>query len=104
VAIVAVSIAPIGTGTSVGRYVAEALRVARAQDRVRVELGAMFTTLEGELGDVLDLVRRMQDAVFAAGAERVSTVVKIDERRDRAASAAEKVQAVEALLGEPDAG
>jgi uncharacterized protein (TIGR00106 family) len=99
-AIVAVSIAPIGAGTSVGRHVAEALRVARAQDRVAVELGPMFTTLEGDLGEILDLVRRMQDAVFAAGAERVSTVVKIDERRDRAASARDKVRAVEQLLDE----
>jgi uncharacterized protein (TIGR00106 family) len=98
VAIVAVSIAPIGAGTSVGRFVAEALRVARAQDRVAVELGPMFTTLEGDLGEILELVRRMQEAVFAAGAERVSTVVKIDERRDRTASAREKVRAVEALL------
>lgn len=97
-AIVAVSIAPIGAGTSVGRYVAEALRVARAQDRVRVELGAMFTTLEGDLPEIFALIVRMQDAVFAAGAERVSTVVKVDERRDRAASAADKVRAVEAHL------
>ena len=64
-----------------------------------VELGPMFTTLEGELPVILDLVQRMQEAVFAAGAERVSTVVKIDERRDREASAAEKVRAVEEKLG-----
>lgn len=99
-AIVAVSIAPIGAGTSVGPYVAEALRVARAQDRVGVELGAMFTTLEGDLGEILALVQRMQEAVFAAGAERVSTVVKIDERRDREAQARDKVRAVERLLEE----
>lgn len=101
-AIVAVSIAPIGSGTSVGAYVADALRVARAQDRVRVELGAMFTTLEGELADVFALIQQMQEAVFAAGAERVSTVVKIDERRDRAVSAAEKVRVVEAHLDESE--
>jgi len=99
VAIVAVSIAPIGSGTSVGDFVAEALRVARAQQRVRVELGAMFTTLEGELGDVFALIQAMQEAVFAAGAERVSTVIKIDERRDRAVSAADKVRRVEEKLG-----
>lgn len=97
-AIVAVSIAPIGAETSVGRYVAEALRVARAQDRVQVELGAMFTTLEGDLTEILALVQRMQEAVFAAGAERVSTVVKIDERRDRPASARDKVRVVEERL------
>lgn len=97
-AIVAVSIAPIGASTSVGSYVAEALRVARAQDRVAVELGAMFTTLEGDLAEILDLIQRMQEAVFAHGAERVSTVIKIDERRDRPARARDKVAGVEALL------
>jgi uncharacterized protein (TIGR00106 family) len=97
-AIVAVSIAPIGTGTSVGDAVAEAIRVARAQSRVKVELGAMFTTLEGELGEVFALIEAMQEAVFAAGAERVSTVVKIDDRRDRAVSAAQKVERVERRL------
>ena len=101
-AIVAVSIAPIGESVSVGRYVAEALRVARAQSRVRVELGAMFTNLEGELPEILALIQSMQEAVFQAGAERVSTVIKIDERRDRRASAREKVAAVEDLLdGDP---
>ena len=99
-AIVAVSIAPIGSEVSVGRYVAEALRVARAQDRVTVELGAMFTTLEGELGEVFALVQRMQDAVFEAGAARVSTVSKIDERRDREARASDKVRVVEERLRE----
>ena len=98
-AIVAVSIAPIGASTSVGAYVAEALRVARGQDRVTVDLGPMFTTLEGDLDEVLALILRMQEAVFDAGAQRVSTVVKIDERRDRPATAREKVRAVEALLG-----
>jgi uncharacterized protein (TIGR00106 family) len=58
----------------------------------------MFTTLEGELPDILDLVARMQEAVFAAGAERVSTVLKIDERRDRRVRMEEKVRAVEAEL------
>jgi uncharacterized protein YqgV (UPF0045/DUF77 family) len=40
----------------------------------------------------------MQEAVFAAGAKRVSTVLKIDDRRDRAASMSDKVGAVEAQL------
>jgi len=98
-AIVAVSISPVGEGPSVGAYVAEALRVARDQQRVRVEPGPMFTTLEGDLADVFDLVRAMQEAVFARGAVRVATVIKVDERRDREATAAEKLRAVEERLG-----
>jgi uncharacterized protein (TIGR00106 family) len=97
-AIAAVSISPVGEGTSVSRFVAEAVRVARAQDLVRVRLDSMFTTLEGELGDIFDLVLRMEEAVFAAGAERVGTVLKIDHRVDRAVGMDDKVQAVEALL------
>jgi uncharacterized protein (TIGR00106 family) len=98
VAIVAVSISPLGEGVGVSAFVAEATRVLRSQERVRYELGPMFTTLEGDLDEILALVRQMQEAVFAAGVQRVSTVLKIDDRRDRKASMREKVRAVEEKL------
>ena len=88
-AIAAVSIAPVGAGTSVSQYVAAALRVVRAQDRVAYRLDPMFTTLEGDLGDIFALILAMEEAVFAQGAERVGSVVKIDDRRDRIVSMAE---------------
>jgi len=97
-AIAAVSISPVGEGVSVSRFVAAALRIAREEKRVRVRLDPMFTTLEGELDVVLALIRRMHEAVFEAGAVRVGTVIKIDDRRDRAASMEEKVQEVERQL------
>jgi uncharacterized protein (TIGR00106 family) len=80
--------------------VAAALREVRAQDRVAFQLDSMFTTLEGDLDEIFALVRRMQEAVFAAGAERVGTVLKIDDRRDRVASMKEKVERVEHLLAQ----
>lgn len=83
-AIAAVSISPLGVGISVSKYVAAALCVLEKQDRVRWQLDSMFTTLEGEPADLLELIGAMQEAVFAAGAERVGTVIKMDERRDRA--------------------
>ena len=98
-AIAAVSISPVGEGTSVSRYVAAALEIVRSQDRVRYRLDPMFTTLEGDLGEVYALVARMQEAVFAAGASRVGTVIKIDDRRDREVSMEDKVASVDALLG-----
>ena len=98
-AIVAVSISPVGEGASVSRFVAAALAVVRDQDRVRWRLDPMFTTLEGEVEEIFALVRRMQEAVFAAGAVRVGTVIKMDERRDRPAHMEEKVAAVERQLG-----
>jgi uncharacterized protein (TIGR00106 family) len=97
-AIAAVSISPVGEGASVSRHVAAALRVAREQTRVRVRLDPMFTTLEGELEDIFALVREMQEAVFRAGAVRVGTVIKIDERRDRAVRMEDKLRAVEEAL------
>jgi len=97
-AIAAVSISPVGEGVSVSRFVAAAVRIAREEKRVRVRLDPMFTTLEGELDVVLGLIRRMHEAVFEAGAVRVGTVIKIDDRRDRAASMDEKVRGVERQL------
>ena len=96
-AIVAVSITPVGSGSpSVSAFVAKAEAVLRRAGDVRYELGPMFTSMEGDLGRILELVQEMQQAVFAAGAQRVSTVIKIDERRDRDTSMAHKVEAVRA--------
>ena len=98
-AIAAVSLSPVGVGVSVSEYVAAAIAVLEAQDRVRWRLDSMFTTLEGEPADLFRLIAAMQEAVFAAGAVRVGTVIKMDERRDRPAVHMEdKVRAVEAAL------
>jgi len=97
-AIAAVSISPVGEGVSVSRYVAAALRVVREQDRVRHRLDPMFTTLEGDLADIYALVARMQEAVFEAGAQRVGTVLKIDDRRDQRVEMEQKVRSVESKL------
>lgn len=97
-AIVAVSIAPVGEGVSVSPWVARALEVLAAQDRVRYQVGPMFTTLEGDLDEILALIRQMHEAMFAGGAQRVSTVIKIDDRRDRPQTMEEKVAVVERQL------
>jgi uncharacterized protein (TIGR00106 family) len=103
VAIVAVSIAPSGEGVSLSRHVAAAVRVLEGQDRVRWKLDSMFTTLEGEVDEIFALIRQMQEAVFAEGALRVGTVIKMDERRDRNVRMEDKVRAVEAKLSRDDA-
>lgn len=95
-AIAAVSISPMGVGLSVSEYVAAAIEVLEAQERVVWQLDSMFTTLEGEPEDLFDVIQAMQEAVFAAGAERVGTVIKMDDRRDRSVSMADKVASVEA--------
>jgi len=97
-AIVAVSISPVGVGVSLSRYVAAAERVVRGQDRIRVRLDPMFTTLEGDVGEIFALIQQMQDAVFEEGAPRVGTVIKIDDRRDRKVQMEDKLRSVESKL------
>ena len=99
-AIAAISISPVGAGVSVSKYVAAAIAVLEAQDRVRWQLDSMFTTLEGDPADLFVLIAAMQEAVFKAGAVRVGTVIKMDERRDRAEVHMEdKVRSVRERLG-----
>lgn len=96
-AIASISLTPLGVGISVSPYVAAAVRVLEAQDQVRWELGSMFTTLEGEPDQLFEVIRAMQEAIFEAGAERVGTVIKMDDRRDRpGVSMADKVASVRA--------
>jgi len=76
--LVAFSVTPIGVGEDVGVLVAEAVRVVRASGLPN-ETTSMFTTIEGEWDEVMDVVRRATEAV-AARAGRVSLVLKADIR------------------------
>ena len=90
-----VSFSPIGTGTpSLSRYVTAALAVLEAHPEVRYQLNPMGTVMEGERRDVIEVIEAMNEAIFAAGAQRVGTTLKIDERRDKDASMEHKVESV----------
>jgi uncharacterized protein (TIGR00106 family) len=93
--IAAVSITPLGTETpSVSRYVAAALRVLEKYKDIQHQTDAMFTILYGEKERVFQAILEMQEAVFKEVAKRVSTVIKIDERRDKEVSPDEKLQSL----------
>ncbi|MDI9258777.1 MTH1187 family thiamine-binding protein [Alicyclobacillus sendaiensis] len=94
-AMVAVSISPIGTGeTSVSRFVAEAQRVLARHPELTYRLDPMFTTIEGDLSHIFAAIQEMHEALVAMGAKRLSTVIKIDDRRDVYHSMDDKVAAV----------
>lgn len=97
-AIVAVNIVPLGVGTSVSKYVAAAEKVIVNKPHIKRQLGPMFTTLEGDLDEVMQAVREMQEAIFAAGVERVITTIKIDDRRDTKATMESKLASVNAKI------
>lgn len=98
-ALLEVSIAPLGTGTtSISPYVARAIKVLREEEKANYELTAMGTILEGDLEELMRLVIKMHRAVLAEGASRVLTTVKIDDRRDKVATLTSKVEAVKREL------
>ena len=94
--IAAFSITPLGTGDSVGAQVAQAVRLVR-ESGLPNETNAMFTNVEGEWDEVMDLIRRCVDKV-AEAAPRVSLVIKIDHRPGVSDGLTTKVQAIEQIL------
>ena len=99
-AIVEVSVVPIGTGSpSISEYVAQAAKVLQNEKDLKYELTGMGTIIEGDLERLLTLVRKMHQAVFDGGAMRVVTTVKIDERRDKASTISGKVASVKEKMG-----
>ncbi len=95
--IIEVSFVPLGAGVSLSPFVAEALKLIR-ESGLPFEFHSMGTNVEGEWEEVMALVRRCQDRLFEMGAPRVSTSLKISERRDKPYHMAQKVASVEKLL------
>jgi len=52
------------------------------------------TTPEGDLDVVWQAVKAMQEAMFAAGAKRLLTTLRIDDRRDKEETLERKRQAI----------
>ena len=97
-AVVFLTITPLGTGTpSVSRYVAGVQRVLDRSGLAH-QLTAMGTIIEGDLDQILRVVREMHELPFTQGALRVSTLLKIDDRRDKEHSIAGKMRSVEEKL------
>jgi len=91
------STAPV-TEESMSTEVAKAVDALEAYD-VTYETTPMGTTIEADSID--DLFRAAQAAHEAVDGDRVSTFLKIDDKRSSDGTAAEKVTAVESKLGRP---
>jgi uncharacterized protein (TIGR00106 family) len=95
--LVAFSVTPIGVGEAVAEYVADAVRVVR-ESGLDNRTDAMFTTIEGDWDEVMDVVKRAVDAV-AARAPRVSLTLKADVRPAVTGALESKVESLERYLG-----
>jgi uncharacterized protein (TIGR00106 family) len=94
--IVAFSVTPLGVGEEVGSHVAEAVRVVR-ESGLPHRTDAMFTSVEGDWDEVMDVVKRAVAAVEAR-APRVSLVLKADIRPGVTDGLTAKVETVERHL------
>lgn len=93
-AVVEISVVPIGvSGTSLSAYVAEVLKVL-GKTGLSYELTAMGTIITGDLDEIWKVMKQMHEACFSKDVVRVLTQIKIDDRRDQAGSANQKVQSV----------
>ncbi len=101
--IVAFSVAPSGGPAatedgSVHDAVAAAVRVVR-ESGLPNRTSSMFTELEGEWDEVMDVVKRATEAVASFGT-RVSLVLKADIRPGHTGELDGKVERLEAALGD----
>lgn len=94
-----ITIIPIGTSkTSISPYIAAAL-TALDKTGIKYEINGMGTMLESNDPEkIFAAIELAHEAVFALGANRVATSVKIDDRRDKEASLKEKILSVKEKL------
>jgi uncharacterized protein (TIGR00106 family) len=93
------SVSPLGKGESVGDYVARCVEIVD-RSGLDYEVHAMGTLVEGELAEVLDVMKQCIDAVWA-DCDRVSCSAKFDCRRGVQGQLRGKVESVERRLGHP---
>lgn len=89
------SIHPIGSGTSVGRYVKAAIKALSRIRGLKYQVTPMATILEAaEIDTVLQAVAVSHEALRSMGAKRISSILRVDERLDKRRTMKDKVLTV----------
>lgn len=94
--LVAVAIAPFGVGDELSAYVAEAVRIIR-ESGLPNQTHSMFTEIEGEWDEVMDVVKRAT-AVLAEKGIRTEVVLKADVRPGFTGMMERKVAVIDEIL------
>ncbi|MCD8905463.1 MULTISPECIES: MTH1187 family thiamine-binding protein [Staphylococcus] len=101
-AIVDVVVIPVGTnGPSVSEYIAEIqveLEKFKQQGKIDYQLTPMNTLIEGDLEDLLHVVKTIHELPFNKGLDRVCTNIRIDDRRDKQRKMNDKLKSVQKHL------
>jgi len=95
VSIAEFSIHPIGTGTSVGKYVRQALQAISKIEGPDYQVTPMATILEAkDVPTILKAVEASHSALRSMGAKRISSILRIDERLDKPRMMKDKIASV----------
>ena len=99
-AIVDVTVIPVGTGTpGVSEYVAEIHKVLKQYEgSIKYQLTPMSTLIEGDLTLLLKIVQEIHEVPFQKGLQRVCTNIRIDDRRDKENTMERKLESVKSKL------
>lgn len=77
------SISPVGAGTSLSKYVKIVIKILK-ENNIRFKINDMATIIETEnLETFFNVVEKAHKSVIDAGAKRVITEIKIDDRKDK---------------------
>jgi uncharacterized protein (TIGR00106 family) len=86
-------IVPLGE-RSLSRYVAEVIKLLERRG-IKYQLTPMSTIIEvPTVKDAFDVIGEAHELMFRLGAERVSTTIRIDDRRDKEVHMEDKVKSV----------
>lgn len=90
------SIVPVGTGSSIGDYLAEVLDIVD-RSGLPYKVNPMGTVIEGEWHEVISLIKKCHDAVMNK-AERAILTITVDDRKGKPNRIEEKVASIERRL------
>jgi uncharacterized protein (TIGR00106 family) len=97
--IVDLCVIPIGVGVSLSPYIAACEKVL-AEARLKTQLHANGTNIEGEWDEVFDAIRRCHEVMHDMGAPRIATIIRLGTRTDRDQTMDDKVQSVQRQLAD----
>lgn len=94
-----ISVVPVTGGTSMSKGIAAAFDAIRKTKGVRATLTALGTQIEArDIDAVLSAVKAAHRATKKAGAARIISSVRIDERLDKDQTLGDKVRSVKKRL------
>lgn len=92
-ALLQLTMIPLGSGVSVGDYVAT-IQTRLREEGAKFTLTDMATLIEGTPQELFTLLTKIYETPFEEGAVRVVTNITIDDRRDKTVTIGDKIESV----------